>query len=224
MMKTNRALYSFAFIIFAIVTNPANAAVIKYNDEATFLAVIGGSADISEDFNSFNTDKSFRNSSFDVGPFTLSSDGADQNLSTQNQIDAPPFSFGDFANIDDSTFAHFFIASGDTTATITFDNDITAFGALFKELSSSTSLVINTSDGIETVTQSIGQGVAFFGFVLDGGTTMNSLTFSTAVSGDGFGIDDVLLKTSSQVNVASPSSLMFILLIGFGLVFRKLRA
>ncbi|WP_286263089.1 hypothetical protein [Thalassotalea atypica] len=200
-----------AVLVSFLLAMPTYATLITYTNQADFLTAIGGAADITEDFNSYATDQSFRNASFDVGPFTLSSTGAVQNSNTQNQIDALPFSFGNFANVNDTTFAHFFLAANVTTATIAFDDEITAFGAFFKELSSTTSLTLTTSVGVEVVTKNIGTGVAFFGFTLDPGITMSSMLVSTSSAGDGFGIDDVLLATSDSTTIPEPSSLILFL-------------
>lgn len=199
-------------VVFAMAFAGAQAVPVTYTNEANFLAAIGGAADVVEDFNSFLSDQSFRNTSFDVGPFTLSSSGSNQNAGTQNQVDTTPFSFGNFSNVNGTTHAHFFITtlSGGTTASIQFDSPLTAFGATFKELANDTNITFTTQSGAKTLTPGIGLGVGFFGFVLDPGETLTSLTFVRGGGGgDGFGMDDVLLATTA---VPEPGVLGLVLL------------
>ncbi|PTX55697.1 putative secreted protein [Litoreibacter ponti] len=210
--------------IVAIVTGLSAAgfagaatAATTFTSEANYLTAIGGSADVSENFNSFLADQSFRNSSFDVGPFSLSSSGSNQNRDTQNQIDTDPFSFGTFADVNGSPFAHFFLSAGVTTATISFDTAITGFGATFKELATSTEILLTTNLGTRTINQNIGIDVGFFGFTLDAGETATALTFSSTNRGDGFGMDNVLLSNSTPSPVPLPAGLP-LLLGGMGLL------
>ncbi|MFT6770390.1 PEP-CTERM sorting domain-containing protein [Congregibacter sp.] len=209
-----------AFLCVVSVHLSSQAVPMIYTDEALFLAAIGGAADVSEDFNVFNTDQSFRNSSYDVGPFTLSSSGADQNSGTQNTIDASPFVFDSFANVDGTTFAHFFIhGSNGTTASIGFDDAITGFGATFKQLDTATDITLATTAGSLVIDQNIGSGIGFFGFTLDLGVTATSLTFSRTSFSDGFGMDNVLLETG--VSVPAPATLALFGLGLAGLGWRK---
>lgn len=202
-----------------------------FTSEADYLTAIGGTGDISESFDAFTQDQSFRNTSLDVGPFTLSSFGEEQNAGTQNQIDASPFSFNDFADLNGTPFAHIFLSSdlGGTIATFTFDTAITGFGAMFRELSANTILILETNTGTETINQDIGLDAAFFGFVLDMGQTATSITFmSTDVAdvGDGFGIDDVVLANVDPIAVVPlPAGLpLFLAGLGaLGLLGRRVR-
>lgn len=220
-MKSSNVLSGvFGAVLMAFATQTALAAPITYNSQAAYLAAIGGSADVTENFNAFVADQPFRNSSFDVGPFTLSSSGTSQNLNTQNTVDASPFSFGTFADVNGTTFAHFFISGGATTASIDFDMPIVGFGATFKELSNSTTISFTTQSGAKILTPGIGEGVAFFGFTLDPGETLTSFTFSRPSGGDGFGMDDVLLAKQS---IPEPGTLALFGLGLAGLAFARRR-
>lgn len=219
-----------ALLAATILTMPllsVQAGPILFTDEAAFLANIGGVADITEDFNSYTTDQSFRNGSFDLGTFTLSSSGSAQNQNSQNAIDASPFAFNGASNIDSSSFAHFFLSGGVTTATITFNEAISSFGATFRELSDSTSIGFTTTSGAKSITPGIGLGVAFFGFTLDPGEFITSFTFSRASRGDGFGMDNVMLQNATSTpgpgSIPEPSSiaLLILALLAFISVKRK---
>ena len=219
-----------AATVMMLGMSPALASTL-YTSEASYLAAIGGTADISENFNAFTQDQSFRNTTLDVGPFSLSSSGEAQNRGTQNQIDVSPFSFNDFGDLNGSPFAHIFLSNdfGGTTATITFDTAITGFGAMFRELSANTVLVLETSTGTETIEQDIGRSSAFFGFVLEQGQTATSITFQLTdipEQEDGFGFDDVLLAHVSPIAVVPLPAGLPLMLAGLGalgLVRRRAR-
>lgn len=220
MLKGLFISFTVLITVFLALVSSSIAAPITFTNQANYLAAIGGSADISEDFNSYTSDASFQNGTVDVGPFSLSSSGPFHNK--LNIIDVKDFSFPD-GTIDpnDSPYAGIFTettATGSTSMTWTFDDPIDAFGAVFREVDPTTLISFATSAGSGSIMTGIMNG--FFGFVLDPGQSITSFTFTTPVK-DGFGVDDVLLSSfeGGAVNISEPNVFPLILGALFGMLW-----
>ncbi len=144
--------FTVVITVFLALVSSTIAAPVTFTNQASYLAAIGGSADITENFNSFTNDTSFQNGTLDVGPLSLTSSGTKHNR--LNKIDVGPgsnFEFYNTTNTDETPHAGIYLDSrGDTVtfATLTFDNPITAFGASFGEVDSNTLISFVTASGI----------------------------------------------------------------------------
>lgn len=222
-LKTVFVSFTLSIFVFLALVSTTLAAPMTYTNQASYLAAIGGSADVTVDFNSFVTDTFYQNSTLDIGPFSLSSSGTVHN--NLNKIDVDRFSFPGTTDTDGTTHATIYLDSRGSTftfATLTFDNPINGFGADFGEVDPNTLISFETTSGsgsVNTVTPNPG-GASFFGFVLDAGEFLTSFTFTTPVN-DGFGIDNVLLSNfeSGPVGISEPNSIPLILGALFGIVW-----
>ena len=219
-------LRAFCFLML-VCPWPSIAAIITFTDEATFLAAIGGSSDVSEDFNQYATDQSFANGSIDVGAFVLSAQGAWHN--SQNIIDTSPFTFSGISAIDGTPYADFFVKEdsyGITSAKIEFHSPVFAFGATFKELSNGTVLEFLTSSGQEQLQTNTSGSLQFLGFVASNGEAFSEIAFLPNGARDGFGLDNVHIGNSlSAVPIPAAVWLFGSGLIGLiGLARRKANA
>ena len=187
----------------------------------TFTSSIGfkntlGTIDHSVNFNGYSGDVFFQDGALDVGPFTLSSTGSSHN--SLNKIEVSPFRF-EFIAPSFTPFAALYLetsGSSTTTATLSFDAPIIGFGATFRELQRNTVISYTTATGPKSIVPGITN--RFFGFILEPGEFISSLTFSAPVA-DGFGIDDILLGNAAvaaapALGVDEPDSL-FLSLFAF---------
>lgn len=226
MLKALFVSFTLAVFIFFALLSSTIAAPIGFTNQASFLSAIGGSADVTVDFNSFTSDTSFQDGTLDVGPFSLSSSGQFHN--SLNKIDVSPFQFGGAVPPNSSPYAGLYLDSrGDTftSVTLTFDSPINAFGADFGEIDPNTLISFATASGNGSINTVLASGLqGFFGFLLDAGEFITSFTFTTPVN-DGFGMDNVLLSNANTgpISISEPSTIpiMLLALIGVFWVARR---
>ncbi len=73
MLKALFISFTVFITVFLALVSSTIAAPITFTNQASYLAAIGGSADITENSNSFTTDTFFQNGTLDVGPFSPTS-------------------------------------------------------------------------------------------------------------------------------------------------------
>jgi hypothetical protein len=76
-----------------MVASTVPAAIVQYDDLASWEAAIGGSGNLAEDFQGFAVDTDFRAAPVDLSLGTIVQDGYD--AAFRNFIDAPPFTYSD---------------------------------------------------------------------------------------------------------------------------------
>ena len=222
MLKALFVSCTVAICLFFALISSTIAAPVTFTNQGTFLSAIGGSADITEDFNSFASDTSFQDGTLDVGPFSLTSSGQFHN--SFNKIDVSPFQFGGSVPPNSSPYAGLYLDSrGDTftSVTLTFDSPIKAFGADFGEIDPNTLISFATASGNGSINTVLASGLqGFFGFLLDAGEFITSFTFTTPVN-DGFGMDNVLLSNfaAEPVNISEPNTIPLVLGALFGMLW-----
>lgn len=179
-------------------------------------------------FNDFTADTSFQNSTLDVGPLSLSSTGpAHIGL---NKIEVNPVLL-ELITPNSTPYAALYLKTsdaGNTTVTLSFDQPIFGFGASYRGIRRDTVISYTTASGDHTIVPGITS--RFFGFILDTGEFISSLTYSAPVE-NGFGIDDILLSnavisSAAAAPVDEPSSFFLTLMafLGLGWFLRKHRA
>lgn len=217
-MRLNKLLTAFlcaAAYVFSI--NSAAAVPTIHTSAASFLAAIGGTADISENFNSTTTDISFRNTTAPNNGFSLSSVGNEH--AGFNIVDASPFNDGTFS-LGDGTFVAFFVQNSGgavTTAAIEFDQAVIGFGANFRSLENAV-LSIN---GV-ALSHASTSGSEFFGFTVDPTDAFTRIDITGA--GDRFSMDDVLIAFAPTVPEPGALALLGLGLIGLGVARRRQKA
>jgi hypothetical protein len=200
----------------AFLFNISNAAAVLtiFDDRAAFLAAIGGSAEVSEDFSSFSANDPFRNLTLDIGLFSLRADGP--NHDDHNLVN---LSGTDLFNVDETTFAKFFVIpdtqlQDGTTATISFDRPVVAFGADFSTLENA----VFSVNG-QTISHPSSPDDQFFGFTVD--VTEAFSQISIGGSEDRFGMDNVLFTTIGEVPEPGMLALLGLGLLGLGVARRR---
>jgi hypothetical protein len=186
-----------------------NAALFHYNDEVNLQESL--TSYTKEDFNSFTSDTaSFGfGGSRTVGGLTLS---ASAPLEQRNYIDAPPVQFGVF-NVDGTTVVNALIPSRWYSFTISFSEDVTAFGANFANFSidHEATVSVNNASADSLTVFNAGQAVEYIGFSSD--TPFNSVTL-TVPEATGFGIDNITYGA-----IPEPGVISLMAVFGGGIVF-----
>ncbi len=199
-----------AFLVLAC--NQAEASTATYTTRASFSAAVG--ATVTQDFNSYSSDVSFRTSPVDVGPFSLSATGS--TTVGYDLIDESP-DVG--TSVDGSTDLRVRTdISPVTTIVFTFDTPITAFGADFRDLNNDairTQILAAGDNFVPPIRDNI--GLSFFGI---SSTTPFSVVQFTPVTLDVYGIDNV-----SCASVPEPAMSVLVLTTCGGVGFcRRKRA
>src|SRR5262249_7631262 len=156
-----------AVVVFAVGLSSVAQAQFPaiYNSRDAWQAAVQGSAQFSENFESFTRDTYFQTGPVNVGPFSLQQIGVDPNFGFfQNFIDVPPLEFGDN---DGRKNAALFTKFGVNTVDMTFTTPVFAWGADFwgSQTSEMEDMVL-----IGTENQVLGiievNPIGFFGFVI----------------------------------------------------------
>lgn len=195
-MKTKYVAIIVTFVV--CINGSAIASLFQYGDEdGLHNALISY---FREDFNSFTSDSaSFgRGGSRTVGGLTLS---ASAPLDQRNYIDAPPVQFSVF-DVDGTTVVNALIPSRYYSFTISFSENVTAFGANFANFSTdhTCTLSVNNSSADSFTVFNAGQAVEYIGFTSD--TPFNSVIL-TVPEATGFGIDNITYGAIPEPGVIS---------------------
>ncbi len=219
-------------LVIALASLPLNAesslaGPVTFTSPVAFTNLLGQPINNAIRFDDFTEDTSFQNASLDVGPLSFSSSGpAHIGL---NKIEVSPVLL-ELIQPNFTPHAALYLRTadeGNTTVTLTFDQPIFGFGASYRGLRRDTAISYTTASGDHTLVPGITN--RFFGFILDSGEFISSLTFSSPLE-NGFGIDNILLSnaiipSAAAATVDEPNSflLMLIGVLGLSWLRRKTR-
>ncbi|MEM6760361.1 MAG: VPLPA-CTERM sorting domain-containing protein [Pseudomonadota bacterium] len=187
----------------------AHAALITEEDRMAFMTA-NPLAEL-EDFNFITSDQSFRNSAVSVNDLTFSVTGSTPFASFVYRIDARPIARVLNISVENTTQANFGLTSG-TVNTISFARPVTAFGADFANLgtSSGRTTISAGGDSIDITSRNPG----FFGF--SSATPFSSVSFtSNQINSVNLIALDNVLYAPVPVPVPVPATLP-LLLVGLG--------
>lgn len=204
-----------ASVGLALTHNSAQAASMFFDDEATFFDNAGLLA--VESFEDSPVTGVASVSTITVDDFTIATDGGSTLLGVIDQAtNRFPTDGTQFVAYNSNPVAEPF--------TITFDNQLTAFGVNITDLEQD--LTITTSNGDTTTLPAGSDGnLKFLGIVSD--TSFTSVNFSIAQTNEGIGIDEVYYTATNGDNgdnttVPEPSSFVGVLLaLGLGRLLIK---
>jgi hypothetical protein len=186
----NRTCFSGIVCAVMLAATPiANASLLVFTDRTTWLAAAAGTAQLSEDFNSFTSDVLYGSLPAAAGFLTLSV--VNGNSDNSWRIDAIPATFSTIPSVNGTTFATVLAAKGYGGTRLSF-NSIRAFGFDYAGASYSTSpglLTTSRGDAISIGVTSIGTK-SFLGVIFTAGETFTSLTLSST-GAFAAGIDNV---------------------------------
>jgi hypothetical protein len=223
-MKKITAILIVAMML--CLASNASAALIVYTDQSAWssaISALGGSIDISEDFNSFTTDTSLAVAGgVDFGSFTLEQTAG----AIGSEIDVPPYD----ANWQGNGTPFAAIWGGSTRVNeVVFDSQVLGFGGLVNPFGTIFTLSTNLTASLsgDTAVWASGTTATFLGVAVD---DVASAFISATWSGGGgfrvtqsFGIDDFQAATAGAP-IPEPSTM---LLLGSGLAglgfFRRRR-
>ncbi len=213
-------------LVIAIASLPLGAkhsfaGPVTFTSTIDFTHSLGQAINHQVDFNEFTADALFQNATLDAGPLSLSSTGpAHIGL---NKIEVSPVLL-ELITPNLTPYAALYLRTsdaGDTSVTLTFDQPIFGFGATYRGIRRDTVISYTTASGDHTIVPGITN--RFFGFILDTGEFISSLTYSAPVE-NGFGIDDILLSnaviaSAAATTVDEPSSFFLTLIAFLGLAW-----
>jgi len=229
-----------AILAIAFAT-PASATVMGFSDRTSFEAATSGDTLVLEDFESYESDTSFRTTPVDVGAFTVTEFGGVTTASGVNMIDVSPFGFIGSNAIDGDAYLLGWVNTLNnsydpgTSAFIIFEFDetVSAFAADFNAVSVNVGLLfyVLPAGGSEYVqctvcTNALGNG--FMGFRGDAGESWDAIAIlPTVPDGDGsgqrFGMDNLTWVTAASVPEPGTAALLALGLTGIGIVGRRRR-
>lgn len=213
-------------LVIAIASLPLSAnhslaGPVTVTSSIDFTHTLGQAINHRVDFNEFTADALFQNAALDVGPLSLSSSGpAHIGL---NKIEVTPVLL-EFITPNLTPYAALYLkasGTGNTTVTLTFDQPIYGFGATYRGLKRDTVINYTTASGDHTIVPGITN--RFFGFILDAGEFISSLTYAAPLE-NGFGIDNIFLSnaiiaSASAAQVDEPGSFFLTLMAFLGLAW-----
>jgi len=192
------ALVLVMFLTGMLLSALAQGAIVQYDDRATWLAAIGGTPDVEEDFQGFTVDTLFRTAPVAISMGTIAQVGLDQDF--RNLVDVAPFEYTDnngtthascFVNYPDSG------AGSETNVEITFSSPVSAWGADFNGILGGELLAIDVDGTTEAIIGTLipTAGDTFLGFIADAGEQIDKVIYrsqnqNTGGAGEGFGSDN----------------------------------
>jgi hypothetical protein len=210
-----------------LAAGSSQAAFVTFDNEADWLAAIGGSADLAEGFDAVTTDTIYGTGNpVTEGFVTLEVvDGPSDN---SWRIDAGTPQFGSIPTVNGTTFATVlgFGGSGSFGDTQLSFEAISAFAFEYSGATySSDDGRVTTSLGDSVILSRQSSGTYFLGVVYTGGETFTSITFDTPNNGSGFGagIDNLQALTTPAV-VPVPAGIWLLLSACMALGARRRRA
>lgn len=199
---------TLAAVAVGFCASSATAALVFTNSLATWNAQVGP-ASASEDFQGFGSDTSFRTSAVALaGGMSLAQVGTDQSF--RNYIDTNPFQFGDN---NGTTHASMYVdLEGPTGVNLTLANAADGIGFNLYGHAGGERLVLSFFDVFNNLlfTGMTAGGDGFFGFYATAGEQLGRVEFrgrgnGQFGSGEGFGMDDIVLSYAQAV-VPLPSA------------------
>jgi uncharacterized repeat protein (TIGR01451 family) len=185
-------------LIGALAPAVADGAIVQYDDRATWLAAIGGTPDVEEDFQGFTVDTPFRTSPLTISMGTMAQVGLDQAF--RNEVDAPPFQFTDNnGTTHASCFVNFADAGpgSETNVELTFTSPVSAWGADFNGVLGGELLAVDVDGTEQTILGTLlpTANDTFLGFVATAGEQIDKVIFrsqnqNVGGGGEGFGSDN----------------------------------
>ena len=218
-----RPIFLGMFAASLLGMNPTLAVLSTYSDRSTWETAIGGAADYTVDFNSVTVDTSYNDpATFDAGPFTLSSIGADMRAGTPlNLIDVSEFLIPSTPPIDGTPDAVSRLNDDTTEVIIDFDRPISAFGGDFASISDNVPVVITlhrTSGGTDTVNvPNISTTAEFFGFASDPAVAYSKLSLGNSGVDEFWRMDNLSAVTA----VPEPAALMLLGAVSSALLVKQ---
>jgi uncharacterized repeat protein (TIGR01451 family) len=192
------ALVLVMFLTGMLLSALAQGAIVQYDDRASWLAAVGGTPDVEEDFQGFTVDTSFRAAPVAISMGTIAQVGLDQAF--RNLVDVAPFEYTDnngtthascFVNYPDSG------PGSETNVEVTFSAPVSAWGADFNGILGGELLAIDVDGTTEAVIATLlpTAGDTFLGFVATAGEQIDKVIYrsqnqNTGGAGEGFGSDN----------------------------------
>lgn len=217
-----------AIVSLPLATKDSLAGPMTFTSPIDFLNALGQPVHNRVDFDDFTADSLFQNTTLDAGPVSLSSTGSAH--IGLNKIEVSPVLL-ELITPNLTPYAALYLKTSDagkTTASLSFDQPVLGFGATYRGIRRDTVISYSTASGDHTIVPGITS--RFFGFILDTGEFISSLTYSAPVE-NGFGIDDILLSnapisSASAAAIDEPNSFFLSLMafLGLGWLLRKHRA
>lgn len=211
-MKTTTSALVLVSIL-AFLPAVADGAIVQYDDRAAWLAAIGGTPDIEEDFQGFTVDTSFRTAPLAISMGTIAQVGLDQLF--RNEVDVAPFQFSDNnGTTHASCFVNFPDAGpgSETNVEITFSAPVSAWGADFNGILGGELLAVDVNGTEQTVLGTLlpTAGDTFLGFVATAGEEVDLVIYRSqnqnpGGGGEGFGSDNYAANFAAPDEPAIPT-------------------
>jgi hypothetical protein len=197
-MRAARIVAAVMVVGFMLPT-VTQAAIVQYNDRASWLAAIGGASDVDEDFSGFTVDTIFRSTPVPIAMGTIQQVGFDQVF--RNLVDVPPFLYSDNNGTNHASCYVNWPDTGpgsETNVEVVFSAPVSAWGADMYGCLGLELLAVDVSGtNDQTILGTLLPAAqnTFVGFVATAGEQIDMVIFRSQVQvsgtgGEGFGSDD----------------------------------